>query len=379
MSLTRLRGLLARGKVMHAFPVTRVEWLDSTSSPGNPLPMSSKKQTLTFLQRRFREVGFGPQSRHGQNFLIDLNLLDMIAREADIHANDVVLEVGTGTGSLTVRLAEVAGHVVTVELDPYLAQMALEQFSPDARITLLQQDALYNKNILHPTVLATLRERLSAIPGSRLKLVANLPYSVATPIISNLILCDTPPASMTVTIQKELAERIVAPPRTKDYSSLSVWVQSQYRAEIVREMAPSVFWPRPKVYSAILHAELQPDSRASLGNLHWFHFFVRHLFLHRRKFLRGSLLSSFKDLEKPQVDQIMRELEMGPETRAEELPVETIRQLALAVGRVLPAETVEEASQPPTIRDKRRGRTPEDAHPEDAHSVEPEIAGDDSN
>jgi 16S rRNA (adenine1518-N6/adenine1519-N6)-dimethyltransferase len=341
--------------------------------------MSSKKQTLTFLQRRFREVGFGPQSRHGQNFLIDLNLLDMIAREADIHANDVVLEVGTGTGSLTVRLAEVAGHVVTVELDPYLAQMALEQFSPDARITLLQQDALYNKNILHPTVLATLRERLSAIPGSRLKLVANLPYSVATPIISNLILCDTPPASMTVTIQKELAERIVAPPRTKDYSSLSVWVQSQYRAEIVREMAPSVFWPRPKVYSAILHAELQPDSRASLGNLHWFHFFVRHLFLHRRKFLRGSLLSSFKDLEKPQVDQIMRELEMGPETRAEELPVETIRQLALAVGRVLPAETVEEASQPPTIRDKRRGRTSEDAHPEDAHSVEPEIAGDDSN
>lgn len=299
--------------------------------------MSSKKQTVSYLRRRFHEAGFSPHARHGQNFLIDLNLLDMIARVADIQPDDVVLEVGTGTGSLTVRLAEVAGHVITVELDPHLAQIAMEQFDASAPITLLQQDALKNKNHLHPRVLETIRNQLAAHPGARLKLVANLPYSVGTPIISNLLLSDTPPDSITVTIQKELAERITAAPRTKDYSSLSVWVQSQYSAEIVRELAPSVFWPRPKVSSAVLHAVLDPARRTALGDLDWFHFFVRHLFLHRRKLLRGALLSSFKELEKPVVDQVMSELELEPECRAEELSVEQILELSRAIGGVLPA------------------------------------------
>lgn len=301
--------------------------------------MSSKKQTVSYLRRRFHEAGFSPHARHGQNFLIDLNLLDLITRVADLQPDDVVLEVGTGTGSLTVRLAEMAGHVITVELDPHLAQIAMEQFDPSAPITLLQQDALKNKNHLHPRVLETIQKQLAARPGARLKLVANLPYSVGTPIISNLLLSETPPDSITVTIQKELAERITASPRTKDYSSLSVWVQSQYSAEIVRELAPSVFWPRPKVSSAILHAVLDPDRRAALGDLDWFHFFVRHLFLHRRKFLRGALLGSFKDLDKPTVDRVMTEQQLEPECRAEELTVDQIRHLSDAIGKVLPIES----------------------------------------
>ncbi len=292
--------------------------------------MASHKQTVSFLRGKFQEIGFRPYAKHGQNFLIDLNLLDLLVRTADVQPNDVVLEVGTGTGSLTVRLAEQAGAVVTVEIDPHLAQLASEQFDPGAPITLLRQDALRNKNNFAPLVLDTIRTHIANIPGARFKLVANLPYSVATPVISNLLKSDLPPISMTVTIQKELAERLVATPRTKDYSSLSVWVQSQCQATIVRELAPTVFWPRPKVTSAIVHLVLDPAKRAAIHDLDQFHAFVRGVFLHRRKFLRSALLSAFTELDKPTVDRVMEQLQLGPETRAEELTVEQIHALSRA-------------------------------------------------
>ena len=298
--------------------------------------MSSKKQTVSYLKRRFAEVGFRPYARHGQNFLIDLNLLDLITRAADIQPNDVVLEVGTGTGSLTVRLAERAAHVVTVEIDPHLAQMAREQFDPAAPITLLQHDALKNKNHLHPAVLDTVREQLASLSDGQFKLVANLPYSVATPIISNLLLSDLPPASMTVTIQKELANRIIAAPKTKDYSSLSVWVQSQCTALILRDLAPTVFWPRPKVDSSIVQIVLDRIRRDAIADLAWHQQFARGIFLHRRKFLRSGLLGAFQALDKPTVDAVMRELNLGPETRAEELSIDQILQLSQAVAAAQP-------------------------------------------
>jgi 16S rRNA (adenine1518-N6/adenine1519-N6)-dimethyltransferase len=283
--------------------------------------MAFKKQTVSFLQQRFREIGFEPYSKHGQNFLIDLNLLDLIVRVADLQPHDVVLEVGTGTGSLTVRLAERAAAVVTVEIDPHLAQLAQEQWDDASNVVLLQQDVLRNKNNLDSRVLETVKAQMAALPGARFKLVANLPYSVATPIISNLLSSDLPPDSMTVTIQKELADRIVAVPRTKDYGSLSLWVQCQCHAWIARELAPSVFWPRPKVHSAIVQIVLDPQMRANVGNLEQFHAYVRGVFLHRRKFLRSALLGAFKQLDKPAVDQALAQLKLGPEARAEELTI----------------------------------------------------------
>lgn len=297
--------------------------------------MSSKKQTVSYLRRKFSEVGFRPYAKHGQNFLIDLNLLDILADAADLQPNDVVLEVGTGTGSLTVRLAERAGSVVTVEIDPHLAQLATEQFHPDSRILLLQHDALRNKNNLDPRVLETVHSELQRHENGRFKLVANLPYSVATPIISNLLAGDLPPNSMTVTIQKELADRIVASPSTKDYGSLSVWIQSQCDASILRELSPSVFWPKPKVTSAIVQIVLSPEKRAALGDLHEFQRYVRGVFLHRRKFLRSALLGAFKTLDKPTVDLVMQELNLGPESRAEALTVAQHIDLASRLAKEL--------------------------------------------
>src|SRR3954462_15605801 len=210
------------------------------------------RQTKTFLLERFREMGIRPDTRHGQNFLIDLNLVELIISAADLMSDDVVLEVGTGTGSLTALMAAHAASVVTVEIDAHLFELASEQLIDLPNVTMLKLDALRNKNAIDDRVLDAVGEQLAAAPGRRFKLVANLPYNIATPLLSNLLLARHVPDSMTVTIQKELAERIVAPPSTKDYSALSVWIQSQCTAEIVRLMPPSVFWPEPKVTSAIL-------------------------------------------------------------------------------------------------------------------------------
>lgn len=289
----------------------------------------SERQTLSYLQKRFELARIEPQTRFGQNFLIDLNLVKLIVKTAELGPRDVVLEVGTGLGSLTTLMAQQAGHVVTVEIDRHLAAMARQEFEKFSNVTLLEQDALKSKSKLHPTVIETLQARVAAIPGGRLKLVANLPYNVATPILSNLLDIEPWPVRMVATIQRELAERMTAPPRTKDYSALSVWMQAQCQADIVRIMAPSVFWPRPRVESAILDIRPQKILRARIADLGYFHSLVRGIFIHRRKFLRSALHSAVKDrLDKSQVDEVLASLELDSSVRAEQLTPQQMIELA---------------------------------------------------
>ncbi len=145
---------------------------------------------------------------------------------------------------------------------------------------------------------------MSAAPGRRLKLVANLPYNIATPILSNLLMLEPPPHSMTATIQKELAERIAARPGSKDYGALSIWIQAQCRVEILRLLPPEAFWPRPKVSSAFLQITVDGRLRGRIPDRKFFHDFVRAMFCHRRKFLRSELLSVVKGrMGKPEVER----------------------------------------------------------------------------
>jgi 16S rRNA (adenine1518-N6/adenine1519-N6)-dimethyltransferase len=298
--------------------------------------MSSARQTQSYLIQRFEEAGIRPTTRHGQNFLIDLNLLDLIVRTADVGPRDVILEVGTGLGSLASRMAELAAAVVTVEIDERLQALAAEELGRLANVTLLRQDALKNKNTLHPAVLDAVRAQLAAHPGSQFKLVANLPYNIATPILSNLLTADPLPLSLTATIQKELADRIVARPSTKDYSALSIWMQSLCTIDVVREMPPQVFWPRPKVHSAIIHILPNPLKRAAVGDLKFFHDFIRSLFFHRRKFLRGVLISALADqLDKSAIDELIAQFGFPTDARAEQLDVKTHLALAAAVQKRL--------------------------------------------
>lgn len=281
--------------------------------------------------QRFREAGFEPHARHGQNFLIDLNLLGILIDAAELGPNDVVLEVGTGVGSLTTQMAPQAGHVITVEIDQHLHQLASEELIDFDNVTMLQQDALRNKNNLHHNVLEAIRQQVEAVPGRRLKLVANLPYNVATPVISNLLEAPIVPVAMVVTIQKELADRIMAVPSTKDYSALSIWVQALCDVELLRVLPPQVFWPRPKVNSAIIKVVPREDKRARIPDLKFFHDFVRALFFHRRKFLRSVVVSAFKDqLEKSDVDEVLGRLGLGADARAEQLDIDRLLELTEA-------------------------------------------------
>ena len=290
---------------------------------------STERQTISYLRNRLHEVGLQPDKRHGQNFLIDLNLVELIASSAEITARDVVLEVGAGMGSLTGLMAPLAGHIVTVEIDENLAGIATEELDAFDNITLLQQDALRNKNNIDDGVIETVKQQLAAIENSKLKLVANLPYNIATPLISNLLHWDRTPDLMVVTIQKELADRIMAVPSTKDYSALSIWVQSVADVELVRELPPSVFWPPPKVNSAIIKITPKPEKRSRVADLAFFHTFVRSLFFHRRKFLRSVLNSAFKrELEKADVDAVLASSPFNAEMRAEQLTVEEIQELS---------------------------------------------------
>ena len=170
----------------------------------------ANRQTISFIKRRLSEAGIYPVSRYGQNFLTDLNLVRMIADSAELGPQDIALEIGTGTGSLTAMIAEKAGHVITVEIDKNLHQLAREELASFNNITFLQQDALRNKNNFSQELLDTIATAMAQIDNAQLKLVANLPYNIATPIISNLLtLEEFFPTSMTATIQKELGDRRV--------------------------------------------------------------------------------------------------------------------------------------------------------------------------
>lgn len=304
--------------------------------------MKQPRQTATYLSIRLAEAGLRPVSKYGQNFLIDLNLVNLIADSAKLCKTDVVLEVGTGVGSLTAQLSDAAGAVLSVEIDQNLHQLASEELEGRPNVKLIHGDALRNKNALRSDLMELIRSAMSQIGDeARFLLVANLPYNIATPIISNLLHETPPPDAMVVTIQKELADRIIAVPSTKDYSALSIWIQSLCDAQIVRVLGPKVFWPRPKVDSAVIRLDLDREKLAAIPDLSYFHQTVRSLFFHRRKFLRSNVISAMKNrMTKTEVDEVLSQLGHGETARAEELPVEEIKTLVEALRQ---AELTKEA------------------------------------
>lgn len=230
-----------------------------------------------------------PQKKLGQNFLIDPAVLDRILSAANLKKNDVVLEIGTGLGTLTKVLAEKVKKVITVEVDPQLLQITINYLKDYKNIKYINQSILEYK-----------------IPESVTKVVANLPYYITTPIISKL-LKEAKMNLIVLTIQAELAERIVAKPGGKDYGSFSVFVQAQAEAKVYSYIQKSAFIPQPEVTSAVL--TLKPYKKI----LYKINFdLVRSAFNQRRKTLKNALKKS-----KFKVD--FMKIGIDPERRAETL------------------------------------------------------------
>ncbi|HJZ56419.1 MAG TPA: 16S rRNA (adenine(1518)-N(6)/adenine(1519)-N(6))-dimethyltransferase RsmA [Gemmataceae bacterium] len=294
----------------------------------------SPRQTLSYLLRLFESHGLEAKSKLGQNFLIDLNLLELVVRTAELDRCDAVLEVGTGTGSLTARLAEHAGAVCTVEIDKTLQPIARQIVGERPNVRFVFGDALATKNELNPDMLAAWDEVEARHACTRRKLVANLPYVIATPLVSNLLICGIAIERMVVMVQWEIAERLRASPGTKDYNALSVLVQSVADVEVVRKVLPTNFYPRPKVDSAIVKITPNAQKRAKVGDVPRFRAFLRDLYVHRRKNLRQALAGwpgGRKD--KAEVDAKLAALGIEGTLRSETLDVEQHLRLAAAFAQ----------------------------------------------
>ncbi len=208
-------------------------------------------QTKQQIQQLLASLGTFPKKRLGQNFLIDQNIIRLIVNSADITNRDVVLEVGCGTGTMTELIREQAGHVIAVDLDPDVASIATQQLKDFSNVTLFNTDILAGKHHVAQNILDAIT-RARETHAQDFLLVANLPYNVASPVMINLVTGPIPVDRMVVTIQKEVGDRMVATTGSDHYGSLSILLQATGRIELVRILKPSVFWPQPKVDSAIV-------------------------------------------------------------------------------------------------------------------------------
>ncbi len=303
--------------------------------PAEPrLNVPSTRQTLSYIRGLLDANRIEPKNKLGQNFLIDLNMLDLVVRSAELTAGDSVLEVGTGTGTLTHHLADRAGAVFTVEVDNRFYELVQPTLGRRPNVVSYHGDILAGKNELNPTVLSRWADLTARTGCTRRKLVANLPYAVATPIISNLLLLpDLPIERMVVMVQWEIGERLRATPGTKDYNALSVLVQSVADVETVRKVGPANFHPRPQVDSAIIRIDPNPAKRARVGDVQKFRDFLRDLYTLRRKNLRAALAGWPRGKsDKAGVDAKLQALGIDGNVRAETLGIDDHLRLCEVFG-----------------------------------------------
>jgi 16S rRNA (adenine1518-N6/adenine1519-N6)-dimethyltransferase len=283
----------------------------------------SPRQTLSYIKGLLHSRRLIPKNKMGQNFLIDLNLVDLLVKTAELTKDDCVLEVGTGTGSLSVRIAHEAGALFTVELDPEFYEMARQLLAAWSNVRQMQGDALAGKNEINRHLLEGWKNLMEEKGLRRRKLIANLPYAIATPLIANLIISGLPIERMVFMVQYEVAERMIAVPGTKEFGALAVLVQSVADTEIVRKIAPTNFWPRPDVESAIVMIRFNEEKAKRIPDMKKWRPFLRDLYAHRRKNLRQSL-SGFSTgrKDKKEVDAKLAQLGIDGTLRAETLSIE---------------------------------------------------------
>ncbi|MCY2960951.1 MAG: 16S rRNA (adenine(1518)-N(6)/adenine(1519)-N(6))-dimethyltransferase RsmA [Planctomycetota bacterium] len=279
------------------------------------------------LREELVQAGFRPSRRLGQNFLLDENLLRAIVRDAGVEPGARVLEVGPGLGFLTRHLLTAGARVTAVEIDPRLAERTETVFANTPGFDLVRGDVLASKHTFAPAVLARIA------PPEPWHLVANLPYAVSGPVLAIAASLPHPPSTMTVLVQLELAQRIVASAGGDDWGPLSIRLQVAYAARIVRRVPPELFWPRPQVDSALVRLDVRADplppvERVRLSAL------VERLFQRRRQRL-ARVLGEIAGRGTAGREWAVQAGLTGDE-RAEDLPLETLRRLA-GLGPGLPA------------------------------------------
>ncbi len=277
--------------------------------------MQTKQQIKLLLD----SAGIKPKKNLGQNFLIDLNLIRLLLDAARIENNDVILEVGCGTGSLTQEIADRAGCCVAVEIDNTLAQITASQLADNQNTKIINADVLENKSTINPAVITAVADARKKHSG-RLMLVANLPYNIASPLIINLIVGPLPADAFFVTVQKEVAQRMTAQPACKDYGIISILLTATGRLKNIRTLKPSVFWPAPKVDSAMISYARDAEKLSQIKSIELLKDIVGSFLQHRRKTLNSSLRLLKGQLEKiADWHEIFAQLDIDPADRPDHL------------------------------------------------------------
>ena len=283
---------------------------------GNP------QETIAVLQR----YGFNFQKKYGQNFLIDTHVLDKIIGAAQIGPDDFVLEIGPGIGTMTQYLAEAAREVVAVEIDTKLIPILQDTLKEYDNVTVLNED------ILKVDIRKIAEEKNG---GKPIKVVANLPYYITTPIIMGLFESEVPLDSITVMVQKEVADRMQVGPGTKDYGALSLAVQYYAEPYIVANVPPNCFIPRPAVGSAVIRLTRYQEKPVKVNDASFMFKIIRASFNQRRKTLVNGLKNSQElDFSKEEIEKAMAETGIPVNVRGEALTLAEFADLAIVFNKL---------------------------------------------
>lgn len=278
--------------------------------------LGSPQKTIEIIQK----YEFAFQKKFGQNFLIDTHVLEKIVDAAGVNDDDCVLEIGPGIGTMTQYLAETAGRVVAVEIDKHLIPILQETLKDYDNITIINEDIL--KVDIHELV-----EKYNG--GRPIKVVANLPYYITTPIIMGLFESGVPIDNITVMVQKEVAERMQTGPGSKDYGALSLAVQYYADASIVANVPPNCFIPRPGVGSAVIRLTRHKESPIAVEDPALMFRLIRASFNQRRKTLQNGLNNSPEvPYSKEEITAAIESLGVSPQIRGEALTLEQFAALS---------------------------------------------------
>jgi 16S rRNA (adenine1518-N6/adenine1519-N6)-dimethyltransferase len=277
------------------------------------------------LMQELRSRGVSPKRALGQHFLIDQGIAQKIVRLADLEPEDCVVEIGPGMGVLTFLMLPLVKKVIAVELDPGMADWLREKAEGMASLIVVRQDALGFDF-----------SAAAKAAGRRLKVVANLPYNISTPVISRLLESREALAHFTLMLQREVAQRISASPGNKAYGPLSIFTQLYTSPKIMMRVPPEAFYPSPKVESALVGFEIPELPRIAIGDEGFFQKVVRASFAQRRKTILNSLKGSSLPLGPgKQIEAALVAAGIDPRRRAETLDLIEFQRLAEALQRIV--------------------------------------------
>ena len=271
-----------------------------------------------------KKYNFSFQKKYGQNFLIDTNILERIISESEITKDDCVLEIGPGIGTMTEYLAESAKRVVAVEIDRSLIPILEDTLSGYDNVTVINDDILK----------VDIKKLCDEYNDSRpIKVVANLPYYITTPIIMGLFESHVPLKSITIMVQKEVADRMQQKPGSKDYGALSLAVQYYAKPEIVAEVSPNCFIPKPNVSSAVIRLTRYENPPIEVDDEHFMFSLIRASFNQRRKTLANGLANGGLGLDRETVNSMLEKMGLSLTVRGEALTLEQFAKLSNLLGK----------------------------------------------